>query len=111
MDQTDTDTPPILMTHASGKLVKNQETGAYFLSPFFTLDEAATFLGVGPATVRDLVRNKELIKRHRGQAPYHVEDLNQYALLARYKAFLTSTEVSSGPSAELPFSKTAVTIL
>jgi hypothetical protein len=84
----------IFLLPTSGKLVQNPDTGVLYVSPFFSLDEAAQFLGIGVSAVRDLVRRGELVKRHTGQCPYHVDDLCHWVQFSKFKTELAAISPS-----------------
>lgn len=86
--------PHVYMSPCMGRLIFDPENRSYFMSPFFSLDQAATYLGVGAATVRELVRSGELLKRHSGQSPYHVDDLVECASLMKFKVRLVSSPIA-----------------
>jgi len=75
----------IQITPRSGKLIeihrstKNEETTTLFASPFFSLGEAAQYLGLGLTYTRQLISHEILNKSHAGKRPFHIDDLNYAA--------------------------------
>ncbi|MCP5544869.1 MAG: helix-turn-helix domain-containing protein [Akkermansiaceae bacterium] len=93
-------TPLVYLNPAMGRLVFDEDSNSYFVSPFFSIDQAAAYLGVGVATVRTLVRDGMLSKRHSGQFPYHVDDLADCSCAMKFTTQITDKVVQLTTSGE-----------